>query len=778
MHADRRRRRPRRRSRFGLFWLITQVSVLLVLAVVLGVVVAAFFSVSKLLPTGTGVGNFEPTEATKIYSSDGVLLANIYEENREFVPINKIPNDLKYATVAIEDSRFYKHIGVDFVGVGRAIYQNLRHGRMAQGGSTLTQQLARNIYLTREKKLSRKLQEMVLAYQLERNYSKEQILELYLNQVYYGSKAYGVETAAKVYFGKDVKDLTLAECALIAGLPQRPTEFSPYKNMKSAVTRRNIVLRRMCELGYITSDQRDDSTKETVHLVGIKPSSQSKFKAPWFVNYVLHELDERYKYDEDMIYKGGLRVYTTLNYGMQQAAEEELRSHVHEARRKRVTQGALICIDPNNGYIKAMVGGVTEDFSKDQYNRAVQARRQPGSSFKAFVYTAAIDNGYDPSYRLSNSRVTYGKWSPKNFDGRYGGTRTIKQAVAQSINIPAVRMADMVGIDKVIMYARLLGIKSPLTPNLTLALGSCGVSPMEMCSAYGVFAANGVRAEPMAITRITSVSHSSREEDSLIENQPETRRVLSEETADAMNEIFRGVVASRGGTGYAAYKVPNAHGKTGTTSDDRDAWFVGYTPELVTAVWVGNDKFGEPMNGVWGGNVCAPTWANYMLRALKIRETEKTAPVADTQDPSYAKDTSTVDRHERRRSNEESGPRMVTICAESGLLATSSCPTTYTTKLSSDQKLGTCTIHGGDGSATPITPNDTQAAPEPSKPAREKRTYSKTSEVHRDGDYVDLTICVDSGQIANEYCPQTMPKRYLASEAPKKVCRMHHPPEE
>lgn len=788
MHAQR-RRRPSRRSRYKSFWLVTEILFLLALAGVLGVVVAAFFSVSKLLPVGKGVGNFEPKEATKIYSSDGVLLADIYEENREFVPIDKIPLDLQHATVAIEDSRFYKHMGVDFVGVARAVYQNFRRGHMAQGGSTLTQQLARNIYLTREKKLSRKLQEMVLAYQLERNYSKEQILELYLNQVYYGSKAYGVQSASKVYFGKDVKDLTLAECAMLAGLPQKPSGYSPYKNMDDAISRRNIVLRRMCELHYITPRQRDEAIKEKAHLIGLNASGHAPFKAPWFVYYVLDELQDKYKCDEDMIYRGGLRVYTTLNYAMQQAAEEELRSHVREAKYKHVSQGALVCIDPKNGYIKSMVGGVTENYSKDQYNRAVQARRQPGSSFKAFVYTAAIDSGYDPNYRISNSRVTYGNWSPQNFDGRYGGMLTIKQAVAHSVNICAVRMAEKVGIDKVITYARMLGIKSPLTPNLTLALGSCGVSPLEMCSAYGVFAADGIRAEPLAVVRVATSSRDSNEEEVLFENKPDTRRVLSEETAGAMNEIFRGVVVSRGGTGYAAAKVPNAHGKTGTTSDDRDAWFLGYTPDLVAAVWVGNDKYGEPMRNVWGGNVCAPTWANFMLRSIKIRQQEKLAE--QKHDEKVLSEASrSEEKQTGKHTSDSAQEEFVSMCAESGLRATSQCPTTYKERIRPGQKVGICTLHGGGDPATVDQPKDTQpvdnevpnsdrtSTPEKVPHTAKPANPTSSTQTRREGDYVELTICVDSGQIANEYCPQTVPKRFLASEAPRRICRLHRAPRE
>ncbi len=775
------RRRPRGRR---LFWIYTEIIILLFLAIVLGVIGGTFYSVSKILPNGDDIANYKPAEATQIISSDGVVLGQISEENRETVSITDIPKNLQDATVAIEDSRFYSHLGVDFVGIGRAVYQNIRSGHMGQGGSTLTQQLARNIYLTREKKLSRKLQEVVLALELERNYSKEQILELYLNQVYYGSGSYGVQTASKMYFGKNVKDLTLAECALIAGLPQKPSGYSPYEDLKAATGRRNVVLKRMVDLGYITSEQCDRAKAEPVRLVGRKPTGLKKYKAPWFVSYVISQLTD--KYGADLIYRGGLRVYTTLNYEMQQAAEEALRKGVAGAANLNVSQGAMVCIDPKTGYIKAMVGGVNPDYSKDQYNRVTQAHRQPGSSFKAFVYTAAIDNGYDANYRISNSRISYtgsgpAAWTPQNFDGRYGGTLSIKQAVARSVNICAVRMADKIGIDQVITYARMLGIKSPLNRSLALALGCSGVTPLEICSAYGVFAANGVRAEPMSIVRIAE-SNGNKDGAIIESNEPITHQVLSSQTAEIMNDIFRGVVTSRGGTGYNARRVPNAHGKTGTTSEDRDAWFLGYTPELVTAVWVGNDKFSTPMRKVFGGNVCAPAWSEFMLKALPIYKKEHEAQPQQTTDAVRREQRGRVENTPRQtttdnqRTPADSGPRTVTICSESGLLATRHCPDTYQAVYEAGtepQKY--CTLHGGRSTTrenNPVEP--TPNVDTPPVPAPKQRTDSTQS--RRAGEYVMVTVCVDSNKIANPYCPETQTKRFRADEAPTRVCRIHKAP--
>ena len=677
-----------------------------------------------------------------------------------------IPKDLQKATVAIEDERFYSHVGIDFRGIVRALVENLRTGRISQGGSTITQQLARNIYLTKEKKLSRKLQEMVLAIQLERNYSKEEILNLYLNEVYYGSGAYGVQTASRVYFGKQAKDLTLAECAMLAGLPKMPSSLSPNVNLQAAIDRRSTVLKKMAETGCITSEQAQKAKSERVRLIPLQHHGMNNYKAPWFVVYVLKNL--RQKYGEDMVYRGGLQVHTTLNYEMQESAEKELHDRVSGAKYRHVSQGALICIDPLNGYIKAMVGGVNPDFNRDQFNRAVQARRQPGSAFKAFVYTAAIDNGYDANYRVSNRRHTWGSgpnaWTPRNFDGNKRGSFTIKQAVAYSVNICAVHMAEQVGIDQVIRYARMMGIKSPLNRNLALALGASEVTPLELCSAYGVFPAKGMRAEPMSIVKITSVGDNG-QENIIEDNQPEVHKVLSEQTAKTMNEIFRGVVTSRGGTGHSAGRVPNAHGKTGTTQNDRTAWFVGYTPELVTAVMVCNDD-NSPMHNVWGGNVCAPAWSSFMLTALQIHKKEVSASNAG--DVSSSNDTTSHnDRNpDRHRRNDSTSTITVKLCSVSGLLASPNCPSTYTTTVArGSEPHERCNIHTGDSNNT----GDTTTQPTTTGPDRP----GESTENNNTDRYETVTICVDSGQLATQYCPQTIPRRYPIGDAPTKYCRMH-----
>lgn len=766
MRGRRTRKSPKRISRrLRIFMMYVKMALLLLVAFVIVVVAGAFYSLNKNLPTGLDISQYSPTEATKVFSADGVILADVYEENREIVPITDIPDDLRRATVAIEDSRFYNHIGVDPRGIARAVVENLRRGRMSQGGSTLTQQLARNVYLSREKSISRKLQEVILALKIERNYSKEQILELYLNQVYYGSGAYGVQTASRIYFGKDVKDLNLAECALLAGLPQKPSGYNPHEYLDDAVARRNVVLARMVQLGYITGDQADSAKAENVKLIERKPKGISHYKAPWFVAYVIREVTKAL--GPDAIYRDGLRIQTTLNFEMQEIAEKALREGVARTKRGNASQGALISINPHNGYIVAMVGGVNPDFTKDQFNRAVQAKRQPGSAFKAFVYTAAIDNGFDPHYRVSNARITFSNpgskpWTPRNYDGRYGGTYSLTQAVAQSINIVAVRVAQKVGIDEVIRYARLCGIESPLSPNLSLALGSAEVSPLELTSAYGVFATRGIRAEPMSIVKITD-----RDGGIIMDNAPQTAQVLSQETADVVSEMFRAVVTS--GTGRRVrYSVPNAHGKTGTTNDDRDAWFVGYTPELVTGVWIGNDN-NAPMRNIWGSTGCLPIWEEFMRRAVVIRRRED-ASKEEKAKPETVRETK--ERPERRRERQESPPpeptqqvRQISICAESGLEANPHCPNTYKVELNnSNASLGKCQIHRGapeaDRSAPEPLPRAEQPAP-PRPPAGDA--------------YVTLQICADTGRVATIYCPERVTKRFRPDEAPSRVCTVHVP---
>lgn len=696
------RRQP---SRLRTIVLYLQVAVLLIFGVGIGGVVGTFINVSQMLPTVT---DYTPPEVTKIYSSDNVLLATVGEENREFVSLKQIPKHLANATVAVEDSRFYEHAGVDFRGIARALVRNIRGGEISQGGSTITQQLARNVYLTQKRTFTRKAREAVLAVLIERHYTKPKILELYLNQVYFGSGAFGVEAASKVYFDKNVDRLNLAECALIAGLPNRPSDFSPHQNLQAAVRRRNIVLYRMAELGYITLGERDKAIEENPRIVSLKPTKY-RSKAPYFTDYVKRYLREKYSYGDDLIYRGGLRVYTTVNYKMQMAAQRATTRGVESARKAgkidpKLGNAALICIEPSTGYIRAMVGGT--DYEESEFNRAVQARRQPGSAFKAFVYTAAVDTlGWDTSHVVKGGHFTYvsdigTRWTPRNYDGRYPGSMTVKQAVAKSVNVPAVRTAMQVGLYTVIKYAKMLGIKAKLEPYPALAIGGIGGVPViEMASAYGVFASGGYYAEPNPIAKITD------NQGALIEETPVVaHRVLSEKTVKIMDELFRAVVTQ--GTAYRVlHNFPEARGKTGTTNDDVDAWFIGYVPEkLVAAIWVGNDNY-KPMKKVFGGTIGAPIWKEFMQTAIMVyNDTHQPKPKSEQPDEPRERSLRET-KPEQEPSNQPTEPSdgqepqlatvRLKVCNESALLATRWCPGWHTeTFVEGTEPASYCNIHG------------------------------------------------------------------------------------
>lgn len=741
----------------GIIWL----AIVIFLGTGLGLAVALMMNTTRIIPAD--IEDLHPTQGTTIYSSDGVHLATISEENREIVKLRDIPDHLKNGIVAVEDSRFYTHAGVDPRGIVRAIVSNVRGGRVLQGGSTITQQLARNIYLTRKRTITRKLQEAALAMRIERNYSKDQILELYLNQVYFGSRAYGVQAASKVYFGKDVKDLSLAECALLAGLPRRPSVYSPYENPNLARERRAVVLDKMAELGYISRAQAERAKREPVRLAGMRNEARA-FRAPYFTTYVLKQLGEQY--GDDVIRRSGFKVTTTLNYEMQKAAESALVSAIKNASRLHVTQGALVCVEPKTGFIRAMVGGV--DFKKSQFNRATQARRQPGSAFKIFVYTAAVANGIKPGDRFSGRVVSYPgaggrRWTPRNYDRRHYGRITVRRAVADSVNTVAVKVLKQIGVKEAIKYARLMGITSHLDPYLSLALGSSGVSPLEMASATSVLPAGGYRSPPTSILRIEDA-------DGVVieEADPVPQKVLDDRVVETMNDLLRGVVTS--GTGRKARAVPNAHGKTGTTNDHRNAWFVGYTPELCTAVWVGNDDE-SPMRGVVGGTIAVPVWTTFMLKALKIRheiaEREKVAAAAHKAviggESSGARDREP--RPEERGDSDTSTADTVSrlICADSGLLARRACPNKHEESFIAGFEPKTyCTLHrSARGPRHYTEESDSENADEPNGGEPAVR------------EVVSVTICADTGLIANFYCPNKIVRTYPSGEQPTRVCGAH-----
>ena len=552
-----------------------------------------------------------PSESTRIYARDGKLIASLYRENRAFLSLKEIPLILQQAVIAIEDDRFYSHRGVDARGILRAMIRNLRAAEILEGGSTITQQLARNLFLTHRRQVSRKLAESILAVEIERRLTKQEILERYLNQVYFGQGAYGIELAASVYFGKSARELTLSESALLAGLIRGPSLYAPHQNMTLAKQRQLLVLQRMTELEYISAEQAAAAGAGPIRLAAEKNAGLVGVRAPYFVSYILPTIVEHY--GEDLVYNGGLQVYTTLDLDMQIVAERAVRDGIDEAQRRKlnVTQGALVAIEPRTGYVRAMVGGY--DFNQSQFNRAWQARRQPGSAFKPFIYVTALANGVPPTKMIDDAPVEYfvpdatpefQHWKPKNYDEKFRGPVTMRYALENSINIPAIKTIAEVGAGRVIEYARRMGIKSPLQPNLSLALGSNDVTPLEMTSAYGTLAGLGVRTEPIPIKKIQT-----RSGQVLEEHEPRPELALSADIAYVMTDLLKGVIAR--GTGRGAAMGRPVAGKTGTTDDYRNAWFVGYTPSLVTTVWVGNDD-NSPMKKVVGATVPAKIWASFM----------------------------------------------------------------------------------------------------------------------------------------------------------------------
>ncbi len=590
--------------------LATLVRIGIVLGLAGGIAAAAgLWMLAQRVPDARAISRYRPPEKSLVLAADGRVLAGLYGENREWAPIETIPGALRNATIAVEDHRFYSHGGVDPIGVARAVLANIRAGRIVEGGSTITQQLARSLYLNRERTLSRKLGEMILARRIEHRLSKREILELYLNQIYYGSGTYGVKVAARTYFGKRLKDLSLGEAALLAGLPARPSELSPLVDPAAARSRREVVLARMAAQGMITERQARTAAAEPLRLAAA--GARRGKTAPYFVDWVERQVAERF--GPEAVYRGGLVVRTSLNYSLQRAAERAVGAGLARAKASgRVGQAALVAVDPYTGYVLAMVGG--RDYAASQFNRATNARgRQPGSAFKPILYAAALENGLQPDTLLDDRPVRIeidGRvWRPANYDDRYRGPVTLYQALVHSINVPAVRVVQTIGADAVVALARRLGITTDLRAVPSIALGTSEVTPLELTAAYAAFINGGRRVAPQAIRRIED-----REGNILWEaEEPLQEQAISDGVAFTVATMLRDVVLY--GTGRAAAGVINAAGKTGTTQRDRDAWFVGFTPEVVAGVWVGNDN-GAPMGGhVFGGSVAAPIWAQFMRTA-------------------------------------------------------------------------------------------------------------------------------------------------------------------
>lgn len=612
------RKRPAAKKKggggFGRFLRGAAIVAVLAILAFAGIVAGVVASYSSHLPDINRMADFQPERSTQVFARDGSLLADLYRQNRIWVPLDKVPVTVRNAFIASEDEHFYTHHGIDLEGIVRAAIADWRH-QPIQGASTITQQLARGLFLSNEVSLSRKIQEALLAIEIERYYTKDEILERYLNLIYLGSGSYGVQAAAHTYFGTDVSRLTLGQAAMLAGIVPAPSDYSPYVNLDLARERERHVLDRMVANGFVTRDQANDAMAQPIDLIGERPAGLQSYRFPYFTTYVVHKLDDTF--GTQATFEGGLTVDTTLDPAMQELAQKTVDWGVATAAQEGINahEAALVAIRPETGEILAMVGGTGWSLD-NQFNRAWQARRQPGSSFKVYVYTAAIDSGIPPDAIVYDTPVSYPMgdgtmWTPQDDDHRYWGAMTLREALAQSRNVVAVKLAERLGIDRVIEYAKRMGITEKLEPNLSLALGSEGISPLEQASGYATLADAGIHIDPSPI-RLVKDSFGS----IVLDNQyPQQTEVVSAGTAFVMTQMLTSVITE--GTGYPNAIIGRpAAGKTGTTSDFRDAWFVGYTPDLVAAVWLGNDNYAR-MNESYGGNIPARMWARFMKGALE-----------------------------------------------------------------------------------------------------------------------------------------------------------------
>jgi len=677
-----------------------------VLCGVVGVGIGVANWLRKDLPSPTNLQTIAPPVKTLVYDRNEKLVHEFFKENRSIVPLREIPRPLVQAILAIEDRRFYSHWGIDPIRLARALVTDIVARRPEQGGSTITQQLARNLFLTHEKTFTRKLKEIVLAIRIEQTYTKDEILEMYFNQIYFGEGAYGVDAAAKVYFGKRVQELTLPECALLAGLPRNPRDYSPRRDPDRALRRRNLVLSQMLAARFINRGGYEQASEAPLGVTKTRYNAQ---EAPYFMEMVRQYLDERY--GSNQLYEGGLKIHTSIDIDIQHAAEESLERRLTAleqrnqykktravlakaggapARDKNQTdylQGAIVSIEPSSGQILALVGG--RDFNDSNFNRAVQAARQPGSAFKPFIYTAAIDNGFSPTDIILDTPVSFRAgngedWSPQNYDKKFRGPVTLRNALANSVNVPAAKLLQKLGTSVVTSYARRMGIKSRLSPDLSLALGTSEVNLLELTSSYGVYANQGVRVPPVYILRVEDKNGKVLEE-----SRTTPEEVLSPETALTMTSMMESVLEN--GTAASAralgFTAPAA-GKTGTTDDYSDAWFVGYVPGVVSGVWVGFDRKQKIGPGMTGAAAALPIWVDVMLAATKNR------PPQDFPVPS--------------------GVVSRLICTETGLLANPACPSTEIELFrEGSEPTGYCNVHTGTAKPPTETPDfhetDTEA---------------------------------------------------------------------
>jgi penicillin-binding protein 1A len=628
-----------------------------------GLCVGGYIAIVSDLPPAESISFFAPPVATKVYDTNGNLLSEFYIEKRELTTIDQVPYFLKAGVICIEDKLFYKHWGVDILALVRSLFTNLIHMSVVQGGSTITMQLARNMFLTLEQTMVRKLKEMALAIRIERAYTKDEILEKYLNQINFGQGHYGVATAARYFFNKNIAELTLSECALLVAIPKSPERFSPYKHPDRAIQRRNFVLKEMYKSKIITREEFESAAQESLTVIEHR---EEKRTGEYFLEEIRRYLE--LKYGPEFVYRSGANVYTTLDTRIQRIAErifeqeisaieEEYKFQNPKAKFDSLEladtttfspylQGAFVLLDYRTGDVRALIGG--RDFSQHQWNHATQAGRQAGSAFKVFVFSAAIDNGFTAADIVLDLPIVLevpgvdSIYRPSNYDRKFMGPITVRNALKYSRNLAAIRLIRNIGPEQVVQYAHMLGVKSPLLAVVSLALGVCDVSLLEMTSAVGTIANLGTEVEPLYITKITD------NDGTIIErNEPLPEQRLSAQTSYIMTSMMESVV--NGGTGYAIrqyYKGPAA-GKTGTTNNYSDAWFIGFTPKCVAGVWLGFDDNERIFRGATGGRIAAPIWGKIMA----------------------AIDTTTQGAF-----TEPEGIVHVRICQETGLLAREMCP--------------------------------------------------------------------------------------------------------
>jgi penicillin-binding protein 1A len=699
----------------------------------------AYFFFSLNLPKLKTIDDYRPALPTIMFDKDSLEVSRFYTENREIISIDQVPRQVINAVLAIEDANYYQHKGLDYIGIFRAFLKNLQAGKVVQGGSTITQQVAKSLLLTRERKYSRKIKEAILARRMNKRFTKDEILEIYLNQTYFGHGSYGIESASESYFQKHVWELSLPEMALLAGLPKAPSTYDPSRNPERAKERRDLVLERMAKENFITEQERDEAAAQPLNL-------NLKKKAPldpvaYFAEEVRRYLYE--KYGEEALYRGGMKVYTTMDSVLQTAAQEALRKGLIDLDRRQgfrgpleyvstenfadaaerirqenglansipgiaedlpweaeqvvkalvmrvdkdgadldlggvdgylplkemkwarppdftidyteyvvkkadevlsagslilvkhlgtrdstgrplfaldqepVAEGALVCMEAPTGKVLAMIGGY--DFNHSEFNRATQAKRQPGSAFKPIVYSAAMDNGFTPSSIIMDSPIIYDdpsqelKWKPANYSEKFYGATTLRTGIVKSRNVITIKLVQKLGIQAVIQYARRFGIEQELPEDLSISLGSMGVTPLELTSAFTVFANLGLKASPWFISKVED-----RDGNVLEQGGPELVRSLSEDTAYIMQNLLRGVVQS--GTGWRARALGRpTGGKTGTSNDMVDAWYMGFTPKVVTGVWVGFDEEATLGQNETGSRAAAPVWLSFMEKAMEGR---------------------------------------------------------------------------------------------------------------------------------------------------------------